>query len=84
MNVGPDKNRTRQLLFYVLIALLLAGSIYAMTKNENADALKYSEVIELFESKQVKSFAMDTDGNLTMELRAAYKRETGPFRRWPI
>ena len=76
MNVGPDKNRTRQLLFYVLIALLLAGSIYAMTKNENADALKYSEVIELFESKQVKSFAMDTDGNLTMELRAAYKGST--------
>ena len=76
MNVGPDKNRTRQLLFYVLIALLLAGSIYAMTKNENADALKYSEVIELFEGKQVKSFAMDTDGNLTMELRAAYKGST--------
>ena len=60
----------------MLIALLLAGSIYAMTKNENADALKYSEVIELFESKQVKSFAMDTDGNLTMELRAAYKGST--------
>ena len=73
MNVGPDKNKTRQLLFYVLIALLLVGSIYAMTKNEKAGSLKYSEVISLFEQKQVKSFSMDSDGNLTMQLRAAYK-----------
>ena len=76
MNVGPDKNRTRQLLFYVLIALLLVGTIYTLTKNDKTDAVKYSEVITLFENKQVKSFAMDTDGNLTLELRTAYKGST--------
>ena len=73
MNIGPEKNKARQIGFYVLIALLLAATIYSMTRNTSKEDLTYSEVIELFEKQQVKSFAIDTDGNLTMELREAYK-----------
>ena len=73
MNIGPDKNRARQIGFYVLIALLLAATIWAMTRNNAPDTLKYSEVIELFETNQVEKFAIDTDGNLTMDLREEYK-----------
>ena len=73
MNIGPDKNRARQIGFYVLITLLLVATIWAMTRSNTAESLKYSEVIELFETNQVEKFAIDTDGNLTMELRKEYK-----------
>ena len=73
MNIGPEKNKARQIGFYVLIALLLAATIYSMTRNTSKEDLTYSEVIELFEKQQVKSFAIDTHGNLTMEPREAYK-----------
>ena len=76
MNIGPDKNRARQIGFYVLIALLLISTIYMMTRNENAEALKYSEVVSLFENNKVEKFAIDTDGNLTMELREEYNGRT--------
>ena len=73
MNIGPDKNRARQIGFYVLIALLLVATIWAMTRSTSTESLNYSEVIELFESEKVERFAIDTDGNLTMELREEYK-----------
>ena len=73
MNIGPEKNKARQIGFYLLIALLLAATVYTMTRTPSAEKLSYSEVVELFETKQVKSFAIDTDGNLTMELWEPYK-----------
>ena len=56
--------------------MLLLGTIYSMTRNTAKESLVYSEVIELFETKQVESFTIDTDGNLTMQLRSAYKGQT--------
>ena len=73
MNIGPDKNRARQIGFYVLIALLMIATIWAMTRNNSTDSLKYSDVIYLFENKKVEKFAIDTDGNLTMDLYEEYK-----------
>ena len=60
----------------MLIILLLVGTIYAMTRTNTAVTLHYSEVLELFEDSKVKSFSIDTDGNLTMELREEYKGRT--------
>ena len=76
MNIGPDKNKARQIGFYVLIALLLVATIYTLTRGNKIESLTYSEVIELFENSKVKSFALDSDGNLTMELKEAYKGST--------
>ena len=73
MNIGPYKNRARQIGFYVLIALLMIATIWAMTRNNSTDSLKYSDVIYLFENKKVEKFAIDTDGNLTMDLYEEYK-----------
>ena len=56
--------------------MLLLGTIYSMTRSTAKESLVYSEVIELFETKQVESFTIDTDGNLTMQLRSAYKGQT--------
>ena len=76
MNIGPERNRARQIGFYALIAVLLISTIYVMTRNNRTEQLHYSEVIELFENEQVESFSLDTDGNLTMELREPYNGET--------
>ena len=76
MNNRPSPNKTRQIGFLVLIFVLLLGTIYSMTRNTAKESLVYSEVIELFETKQVESFTIDTDGNLTMQLRSAYKGQT--------
>ena len=73
MNIGPDRNRARQIGFYVLIAMLLIATIWAMTRRSATETLTYSEVIELFENEKVEKFAIDTDGNLTMDLREEYK-----------
>ena len=64
MNNRPSPNKTRQIGFLVLIFVLLLGTIYSMTRNTAKESLVYSEVIELFETKQVESFTIDTDGNL--------------------
>ena len=76
MNNRPSPNKTRQIGFLVLIFVLLLGTIYSMTRSTAKESLIYSEVIELFETKQVESFTIDTDGNLTMQLRSAYKGQT--------
>ena len=76
MNNRPSPNKTRQIGFLVLIFVLLLSTIYSMTRNTAKESLIYSEVIELFETKQVESFTIDTDGNLTMQLRSAYKGQT--------
>ena len=76
MNNRPSPNKTRQIGFLVLIFVLLLGTIYSMTRNTAKESLIYSEVIELFETKQVESFTIDTDGNLTMQTaRTIYKSE---------
>ena len=69
-------NKTRQIGFLVLVLVLLLGTIYSMTRSTKRESLVYSEVIELFETEQVESFTIDTDGNLTMKLRSAYKGQT--------
>ena len=69
-------NKTRQIGFLVLVLVLLLGTIYSMTRSTKKESLVYSEVIELFETEQVESFTIDTDGNLTMKLRSAYKGQT--------
>ena len=58
------------------MAVLLLGTIYSMTKTQNTGTLIYSEVVDLFENEQVESFSLDTDGNLTLRLRSAYKGQT--------
>ena len=51
----------------------MIATIWAMTRNNSTDSLKYSDVIYLFENKKVEKFAIDTDGNLTMDLYEEYK-----------
>ena len=76
MNTKQRPNRSRQIGFYILILVLLVGTIYSMTRTTAKTELVYSEVVDLFRGEKVESFSIDTDGNLTMKLREAYKGST--------
>jgi cell division protease FtsH len=76
LNNRPAPNRSRRIGFLILVAVLLLGTIYSMTKTRTTGTLIYSEVVDLFENEQVESFSLDTDGNLTLKLRSPYKGQT--------
>ena len=60
--MNPKRNRARDIGFYVLLILILAAVIYTMTKDSEPNRVEsYSELYDLFEKEQVKSFT--TEGN---------------------
>ncbi|MEA4947909.1 MAG: AAA family ATPase, partial [Oscillospiraceae bacterium] len=65
----PQKNRARDIGFYVLILLILLATVYTMTRNTQAKTYKYSEIYDLFKKEQVDSFYVDGT-NLVLTLKA--------------
>lgn len=58
----PDRNKTRDIGFYVLLAVIILAIFVTMTSDDEADSLdSYSELVDLFEAEKVKSFT--TEGN---------------------
>ena len=53
----PNRNRARDLGFYVLLLVIMVAVIYTMTRSEPVNEVKsYSELIDLFQSEKVKYF----------------------------
>ena len=70
----PNRNRTRDLGFYVLLIVLLIATIFTMTKGEKEEPMVYSDLVDLFKEEKVKSFV--TEGtDIILELRTG---ETDP------
>ena len=58
----PNRNRTRDLGFYVLLIVLLIAVIFTMSKDTESNTLDdYSELVDLFEEEKVQYFR--TEGN---------------------
>ena len=57
-------------IFYILIPLLLIGSIFLFSaQSKNTTAKNYSEVVNLFRNNQVTQYELDlSSGNLTFKL----------------
>ncbi len=74
MKLTPNNNKARQIGFYAIILVILLASVYTMLNpTKSAGELKYSEIVTLFQQEKVKSFSLDTDGNLILNLREDYK-----------
>ena len=70
----PNRNRTRDLGFYVLLIVLLIATIFTMTKGDKEEPMVYSDLVDLFKEEKVKSFV--TEGtDIILELRTG---ETDP------
>ena len=70
----PNRNRTRDLGFYVLLIVLLIATIFTMTRGNKEEPMVYSDLVDLFTEEKVKSFL--TEGSkIILELRTG---ETDP------
>ncbi len=71
--VRTKRDRKRDMGFYILLLLIVVSSIYLLQSNKaTIPSVKYSEVVQLFSSEEVKSFYIE--GNvLHMELYNDYK-----------
>ena len=70
----PNRNRTRDLGFYVLLIVLLIATIFTMTKGDKEEPMVYSDLVDLFKEEKVKSFV--TEGtDIILKLRTG---ETDP------
>ncbi|MBQ3404236.1 MAG: ATP-dependent metallopeptidase FtsH/Yme1/Tma family protein, partial [Oscillospiraceae bacterium] len=69
----PKRDRKRDMGFYILLLLIVVSSVYLLQSNKAAiPTVKYSEVVQLFNSEEVKSFYIE--GNvLHMQLYNEYK-----------
>ena len=64
-----QRNRARDVGFYILIIVILVATIFSMTKPD-ADAKKYtySDIYQLFQNQEVESFYVEGE-NLVLTLR---------------
>ena len=73
----PNRNRTRDLGFYVLLIVLLIATIFTMTRGNKEEPMHYSDLVDLFKEEKVKSFI--TEGSdIILEVRTG---ETDPVTR---
>ena len=76
MENNPNNNRrVRDIGFYALVLVVLLATIFTLTGNNKPVKISYSQVIDLFQSKQVESF--EVAGNeLTLTLREPYEGQS--------
>mgnify|MGYP000760933718 CR=1 FL=1 len=64
----PNRNRTRDLGFYLVMMVIFIAVILSFTKDTQSQELKYSDLVELFTEERVQSF--EVKGNqITMKIR---------------
>ena len=71
MENNPNNKRARDFGFYALILVVLLATVFTLTGG-NRVTPTYSEVVELFEAKQVESFTIK-GYRLTMQLRQPFE-----------
>ena len=70
----PNRNRTRDLGFYVIMIVIFIAVILSFTNDTQSKALKYSDLVELFTEERVQSFELK--GNqISMKVRPATEGE---------
>ncbi|MDO4974633.1 MAG: ATP-dependent zinc metalloprotease FtsH, partial [Eubacteriales bacterium] len=53
----PNRNRARDLGFYVLLLVIMVAVIFTMTRDTEPDQIEsYSELVDLFKQEKVQSF----------------------------
>ena len=72
----PQKNRARDLGFYVLLLVIMVAVIFTMTKDGSGKEIEsYSQLVDLFKEEKVQSFK--TEGN-TILLRVRTEDAENP------
>ena len=72
----PERNRTREIGFYVLILVILAATVFSMLGGKKQEELTYSDLVDLFKAEKVQSFVTRGD-EIVLELRTGEKDGEG-------
>lgn len=73
----------KSIIFYILIPLLLIGSIFMFSsQNKNADVKNYSDIVNMFRTNQVENYELDlSSGQLTYKL---FKDKEGTVNKYSV
>lgn len=67
----------KTLIFYLLIPILLIGSIFLFSSQAKTETTQYSEIVNLFRTNQVSEFKLDlSSGKLNYKLFSDDKKKT--------
>ncbi len=69
---GGNNRRARDIGFYALILVILLATVFSLTSGGRTVDLTYSQIIDLFEAKQVESFII-SGNELQLYLRQPYE-----------
>ena len=72
----PERNRTREIGFYVLILVSHAATVFSMLGGKKQEELTYSDLVDLFKAEKVQSFVTRGD-EIVLELRTGEKDDEG-------
>ena len=64
----PERNRTREIGFYILILVILAGTVYAMLGGKKQEETVYSDLVDMFTQERVESFVTHGE-DIVLQLR---------------
>ena len=70
----PERNRSREIVFYVMILVILAATVFSMLGGKKQQETTYSDLVDLFRDEQVQSFVTRGD-EIVLQLRTG---ETDP------
>ena len=72
----PERNRSREIGFYVLILVILAATIFSMLGGKKQTETQYSDMVDLFRKEKVQSFVTHGD-EIELQLRTGEKDAEG-------
>ena len=72
---GGNNRRARDIGFYALVLIILLAVVFSLTGNGRKVELTYSQIIDMFEGRQVESFVI-SGKELYLYLREPYEGQT--------
>ena len=72
----PERNRSREIGFYVLILVILAATIFSMLGGKKQTETAYSDLVDLFDQEKVQSFVTRGE-EIELKIRTGEKDAEG-------
>ena len=72
----PERNRTREIGFYVLILVILAATVFSMLGGKKQAETTYSDLADLFREEKIQSFVTRGD-EIELQIRTGEKDAEG-------
>ena len=75
----PQRNKARDIGFYVLILVLLACTLFTLLNQEEATGLSYAQVKDLFKNEKVEEFTYNGSKNI-LEMKVRDSSANGGYK----